>query len=279
VTTSGGTTIASDPAILGVSTSAKVAGSGSEIAADIVHPNKNIFDQLLLQGAAASFTADAGQITRLSYVDMHDDIVQVEFSGAGTVSIVLDGASGPAAPVKYNQSGVVYMKGHAGIVVTGANETTNLSVFSVGRANAVNQALFKDNVTYDGLADIAFIAIDSSDGKFGGLRTANASYFATTGYTGVYAPGVQFTGPVFVGDIDASDTATPLLLLGSAANAQINGGDLLQANGRAVRVSGIAQLKFVAGSDSHGNLFAAKTNRARLEQDGVDVTAQIVVNP
>jgi hypothetical protein len=44
-----------------------------------------------------------------------------------------------------------------------------------------------------------------------------------------------------------------------------------------VQVSGIMQLKFTAGSDCHGNLLGAKTNQAVLQQNGADVTAQIVV--
>jgi hypothetical protein len=179
------------------------------------------------------------------------------------------------------------MKGHAGIVVTRADETSNLSVFSVGRGNAVNQALFKSDVTYDGLADIAFVAISSSNGKFGGLRTANATYYATKGYTGIYAPGVAFQGPVFVGDVSAFDDATPVLVLGSASDVRITGGDLAQANARAVQVSGITQLKMSDGSTSHyvdvattpTQLLKAKANQARLEQNGLDVTNQIVLNP
>lgn len=279
VTNAAGSTTAA-PAILGVATTSKVIGTGSEFAANITHSNGNVYDQVLVTGAATTFTADAGQIVRASYIDANNDIVQVEFSGAGTLSLVLDGASGPAAPTLYNQSGVAYMKGHAGIVISGANATTNVSVFSVGRATAVNQALFRDDVTYDGLADIAFIAIASTDGKFGGLRTANTSYFASKGITGVYAPGVQFTGPVYVGDINAFDAATPYLALGSATGeTQINGGDLAQTNGRAVQVSGLTQLRFVAGTTSHGGALAAKANQARLEQNGTDVTATIVVNP
>jgi hypothetical protein len=225
-------------------------------------------------------TADfaANQITRISFVDLDDDIVQVEFSGPGTLSVVLDGSSGPAAPLNYNQS-TRYMKGHAGIVITGANEYSNVSVFSVGRATAVNQALFKDDVHYDGIADVAFVAIESTDGKFGGVRTANANYFATRGPTGLYAPGVTFQGPVYIGDITAFDTATPMIIVGSAADVRITGGNLLQGNAQPVQVSGMAQLKFTAGSDSHGNVIAAKPNRAVLQHDGVDVTAQTAINP
>ncbi|MEO5959086.1 MAG: delta-60 repeat domain-containing protein [Opitutaceae bacterium] len=121
--------------------------------------------------------------------------------------------------------------------------------------------------------------LSSADGKFGGLRTANASYFATKGIAGVYAPGVNFSGPLFVGDIRAFDAATPTLVIGSSPDTRITGGDLFQENGRAVQVSGLTQLKFTSGGDSHGNAFVAKTNRARLEQNGIDVTNAILVNP
>ena len=278
-TNSFGTTT-SDPAIVGVSTTSKVIGAGSEIAHGIyVASNGNTFDQVLPSGAAVAVTAEPGKITRTSFIDLSDDIVQVEFSGAGTLSLVLDTPTGPALPKNYNQS-VLYMKGHAGIVITGADHTTNVSVFTVGRITAVNQTLFKDGIAYDGVAGIAFIAIASTDGQFSGVRTADASYFATKGLTGIYAPGVTFNGPVYLGDINASNTATPVLLIGGTTNnTGITGGDLKQANGQPVKVSGLTQLKFMAGSDSNGNLQPATDNQATLLQGGTDVTAQVVVNP
>ena len=194
------------------------------------------------------------------------------------------------------------MKGHVGIVITGANETTNVSIFSVGRATAFDptgrynilvapsaanlpanngSALFVGHAStsYDGVADLAFVAITSTNGKFGGLRSANASYFGTKGLTGVYAPGIEFTGPVFIGDIRASDDATPVLKIASGSDVRITGGDLAQDNDRAVQVSGLTQLLFAPGSNSHGALFSAQSNRARLDQNGTDVTSQVVVNP
>ncbi|MEO5958836.1 MAG: immunoglobulin domain-containing protein, partial [Opitutaceae bacterium] len=159
VVTSGATSVTAS-AILGFSSTAKVSGAGTEVGANILHPATGfIYDQILLQGPAAAVTADPGQILRISYIDLNDDIVQVEFSGPGTLTLLLDNASGPAAPIKYFQANVAYMKGHARIVIAGANETTNVSVFSVGRANAVNQSLFNDAATYDGLADIASVAV------------------------------------------------------------------------------------------------------------------------
>jgi hypothetical protein len=282
-----GSTASSQAAILGLSSTAKVIGQGSEFAANILHvASGNTYDQLLLSGSAATFTTDfvahgsaQNQISRMSYIDLNDDIVQVEFAGPGALTLVLDNPSGPATPAKYVQPTIQYMKGHAGIVITGATEDTHLSAYSVGTFVNGNPALYRSDVTYDGFADIAFVAISSANGKFGGLRTANASYFATKGYTGVYAPGVEFTGPVFVGDINASDAATPVLMIGSSPDTRITGGDLLQSNGRPVQVSGLTQLKFAAGASSHNVPQAAKQNAARLEQNGLDVTGQVVVNP
>jgi subtilisin family serine protease len=270
--------VTSRPAIFGLSSSVKLVGLGSEFP-DIVHPVTHfVYDQILLAGSAATVTADSNQILRMSYIDLNDDIVQVEFSGAGALSIVLDSASPPALPAKYNQS-VNYVKGHAGIVIVGATKDTHMSVFSVGRLVNGNPALYRDGVIYDGLADIAYVAISSADGKFGGLRTSNASYFSTKGFTGVFAPGVEFTGPVFVGDIDAFDNATPVFILGGGSDVRVTGGNLKQTNNRAVQVNGITQLKFTAGTTSHNEPLPAQINQGRLEQNGVDVTAQIVVNP
>jgi len=277
ITNAAGTTT-SDAAVVGLTTTLKVMGAGSEVGHDIVHPNGNIYDQVLLQGTAATITADPNQITRISYIDDTNDIVQVEFSGAGSLTIMLDGASGPAAPVNYNQA-INYMKGHGSIVIAGANETTNVSVFSVGRITAVDQSLFKSTVTYDGMADLASISILSTNGKFGGVRTANTSYFNTKARTGIYAPGVQFLGPALIGDINAFGTATPVLLLGSVTDSQVDGGDLFQTNGQSVQVSGLTQLKFMAGTTSQGVILPAQANQGHLVQNGADVTSQIVVNP
>lgn len=297
-----GTAVTTDPAIVGISTTSKVIGFAEELQpVNIPHPNGNVFDQVLLEGASATITADANQATRMSYIDLNNDIVQIEFAGAGTLSIVLDNPSGPAAPVNYNQA-VSYMKGHAAIVVAGANETTSVTIFTVGRATAFDPTgafnillpisstnnpanngspLFQGHAgtVYDGVADFASIAIVTTNGKFGGLRTANGSYFATKGMTGVYAPGVAFQGPVFAGDIGASDAAASVFMIGSSADTRITGGDLLQANAQPVKVSGLTQLKFTAGSNAAGGTLPVQTNKGVLMQNGVNVTAQIVTYP
>lgn len=297
-----GATATSNAAILGVTISERSSGDITQVLSDVRHPNGNSYDQYQLQGTVAALRCDAGQVTRVSFVDLTDDIVQVEFSGAGTLILQLENATGPAAPAKYNQPAVSYMKGHVRLLLAGADATTNVSVFCVGRRTAFDptgtfnfladvsatndpakngSTLFSGHsgTTYDGFADVASIAIASADGNFGGVRTSNGSYFATAGLTGVYAPGVAFAGPVFIGDLGAQDAAIPVILLGSASDVRITGGDLLQANDAAVQVSGFSRLRFVAGENSHGVTQPAQTNRARLERDGEDVTASLVTVP
>lgn len=266
------------PAVLALATTAKVDGHAAEHSADIEHPNGRIYDQVLLNGPFASLTADPHQVVRMSYMDLSGDIVQVEFAGAGTLSLRLDGRSGPILPNLYNQS-VSYMKGHATIVVANADETSNIAIFSVGRLTALDQAIFKEGVEYDGVADIAALSVSSRNGKFGGVFTGNVGYSNTQGITGIYAPGVEFTGPVVVGNISAHADATPVFLLGSAAVAKVTGGELAQANERPVQVSGVTRLEFVAGMDAHGVTRPARQNEARLEANGIDVTYDLVVNP
>lgn len=296
-----GLSVTSAPAILGLLTNEIITGAGQQVLADTLHPNGNVYDQVLLTGKAVTVKPDPGQVVRVAYIDFNGDIVQIEMSGAGTLSLERFLGSLPASPANYNQPTIRYSQAFdPGIVIVGADETTNLSITSVGRLTAFDPTggwdvsqpvsatndpannrnpIFRDDVTYDGIADLAFIAISSTNGKFGGLRAANANFAASRGFAGVYAPGVEFLGPVFISDIIAFQAATPVIELGRAADVRITGGDLDQFNGRAVRVSGITQLVFTEGTTSHNLRRPAQRNKARLEENGVDVTTRIVVGP
>ena len=263
--------------ILGVSSTSKVVGGATETGSNLFAvANGFTYDQILLQGTAATITADPGQIARLSFVDLTDDIVQVEFSGAGSLTLTLDNASGPAPAKNYNQPSVSYMKGQGSIIIAGANETTNLSVYSLGKVTSADPTLIRSDVTYDGMADLSFVAIVSANGNFGSLRTANVSYFNTNGITGVYAPNVQFTGPVYIGDINAFNAAIPTIVVGSASDVRITGGDLLQPTGKSVQVDGLSLLQLTAGTDSKGTVQAVQPLHGRLERNGLDLTSQLV---
>jgi hypothetical protein len=277
-TVNGGGSVTTEPVIVGITTTQEVVGSASQVGEGILHPNGNVYDQVLLEGNGATVTAEPSRITRISFVDLNGDIVQVELSGAGTLSLVMDDASTPAPAANYEQPSVDYVRGHAGVVITGANETTNVTIFTVGRNTALNQSLFKDEVEYDAVADIAFLAIQSSNGKFGGIRTGNVNYFATQGFTGIYAPGVEVTGPMNIGDVTAYDSATPVLVVGEATNARIAGGNLEQPNGQPIQTAGLTHLEFVTGTNSQGDALPAQTIAGKLVENGVDVT-NIVAPP
>lgn len=307
VSGAGGTRV-SEGAVVGIllpnTPETKRVGSGDEVGPNIPHQNGNIYDQILVTGPAVTFRADPGQVVRASYIDLDNDIVQVEFAGAGSVTISLAGATAPAAPIAYNQPTVAYVKGHATITIVGADQSSNLSVFTVGRATAFDPTggynlllgpteanlpanngspLFQGHpiADYDGVADLALINIQSSVGAFGGLRCANTEFFAASGLTGVQAPGVTFAGPVYVHNIAAEDDARPVLVTGSTASGRIGitGGDMLQPNARAVAVGDAGLIEMRAGANSHGVAQPAQANAGTYDRNGQDVTATIVVGP
>jgi len=264
--------------VLAFTGTTKITGSAVEVGSDITASNGNIYDQILLTGPVASVKADPGQVTRVSFVDLSNDIVQVEYSGPGTVTIALDGATGPAPAQFYNQPDVAYMKGNARIVVDGAEASSNIAIFSVGKITAVNQGLFRDDVTYDGMADIASLTIHTLYGQFGGVRAGNASFFATAGYTGLYAPNVEFER-IYVGDVSASDSATPTFTVRVSHATEIKGGDFLQLNSHWVEVGSMTVIHFEAGTKSDGTYQPAKHDLARFEWDGTDTTERTIVSP
>ena len=280
VTNSAGT-VTSRGAIVGVEPPVAFLGSVVLFSPDIQHPNGNIYDQYLLTGAAATITADPGQVSRLSFVDTSDDIVQLEFSGPGSLTVQMQNPSGPAPAAGYNQPSVNYMKGHLRIVITGATENTYLGIYTVGTMTNGNPALYRPNVQYDGFADLQSVAIQSTTNRFGGTFLGSTRLSSKDSFTGLYAPEVRFTGPLNLQTISAAGTATPCLVSGPIDTGliSITGGDMLQSNGKAVQVGEVGAIHMVAGTSSHGAYVPAKANLATYERNGVNVTSQIVQNP
>ncbi len=247
ITNSGGSAD-SDTAVITVaapSVPLVLDGSGDIAGEDIQHANGNVFDQILLTGESVQLQAKPAQITRVSFMDENEDIVQVEFSGNGTFTVSLDPATflPPAVPPRYNQA-VEYVTGKPSVVIDGADANTFFSIFTVGRINAFNQALFPEGQVYDAQADVALVEVVNSTG-LGGVQLSNTVFSGSTGKVGVDARGVPIAVRLTVGDIDASGDAVPHLLFGSGSftvpagnpGLRITGGDLLQTNGAAVIVA------------------------------------------
>ena len=222
-----------------------VDGSGVVVGENIRHPSGNVFDQVLLTGQYIKLKAKPNQITRVSFMDETEDIVQIEFSGNGTFTINLDPGTylPPALPPRYNQT-VRYVTGKASVVIEGADATTFFSIFTVGRINSVNQALFPVGQVYDALADVKLVEVINSTG-FGGMQLANAVFSGNDGKVGVDARGVPIWVRLTVGDIDASRNAVAYLLFGSGSftipagnfGLRIPGGDLRQSNNTSIVVA------------------------------------------
>ncbi len=247
VTNAGGTAD-SDTAVITVaapSVPLVLDGSGDIAGEDIQHANGNVFDQILLTGESVQLQAKPGQITRVSFMDENEDIVQVEFSGNGTFTVTLDPATflPPAVPPRYNQA-VEYVTGRPSVVIDGADANTFFSIFTVGRINAFNQALFPEGQVYDAQADVSLVEVVNSTG-LGGVQLSNTVFSGSTGRVGVDARGVSIAVRLTIGDIDASGDAVPHILFGEGSftvpagnpGLRITGGDLLQTNGAAVVVA------------------------------------------
>ncbi|MBK8475316.1 MAG: immunoglobulin domain-containing protein [Opitutaceae bacterium] len=275
----------SRPAIVGIMLPAgeRTAGSITTRAGwlDIHHPNGAVYDQFLLTGGAATFNAGPGKIARCSYLDSKNSIVQVEMSGAGAITIVLDNPAGPMAPALYNQSGIQYMKGDATVILAGADETTHVSIYSVGPLT--NPGVTRADVTYAGWADVRAMGIVSANGKLGGIHQGNVAYAAATGFAGIYAPTVNTVGSLsVVHAIAASGDAIPYLYFGPNGNVvvKIAGSSLAQPNGDSLTVQGLIQVQMGAGQSSAGTAAPAQAIQTRLiEDDGTDVTTAIVTGP
>ncbi len=222
-----------------------ISGTGDIAGEDIMHPNGNIFDQVLLTGQSIQLRAKPGQITRVSFMDEDEDIVQVEFSGVGTFTVTLDPATflPPAIPPRYNQA-VEYVTGKPSVVIDGADANTFFSIFTVGRINAFNQALFPEGQVYDAQADVTLVEVINSTGM-GGMQLSNTVFSGSTGKVGVDARGVPIAVRLTLGDIDTSGDAVPHLLFGEGSftvpagnpGLRITGGDLVQSNGASIVVA------------------------------------------
>lgn len=278
VSSSGGTTL-SVPAVVGVRPTSRTAGAVETRPEwqGIVHPNGNIYDQFLLTGAAGTITAEAGKIARLSFLDEDSDIVQVELSGAGAVTVCLAEASGPQAPLLYNQTGINYYQGKPTVVLVGADASTHMSIYSVGRLN--NPGVTLPDIPYDGWADVRALGVVSADKALGGLYLGNVAFGAGAGPVGIVATTVRSVGTVRLHDVAATGDGWPHLRFAADGRVQvaIAGGSLAQANDRPVDVPGVQAVLMGAGSGSSGQSAPAQAIRGRLVRDGVDVTATIVV--
>ena len=162
----------------------------------------------------------------------------------------------------------MYVTGKPSVVIDGADSSTFFSIFTVGRINAVNQALFPEGQVYDVEADVKLVEVINSTG-FGGMQFSNAVFSGSIGKVGVDARGIPIAVRLTVGDIDASGDAVPHLLFGEGSftvpagnpGLRITGGDLSQTNGASI----------IAISEAE-----ALISQNNFRSDGTEIRAKVI---
>ena len=206
-----------------------IIDDGVETESNFLHePSGNTLDLVRLTGQIVTVTADEHQITRVSYIDLDGDLVNVDFAGAGEMSISLADEGFIASADFYESSPYSglndefgFVTGKASFFIVGSDATTYFSVFTVGPANDFPDASVT-GVGGDGVADITRVIITADpsnpfDSNFNSLFLANTRFTGSTGIVGISTVNVNVKGAVQIGDLNASDSGVPTLLFGAAS--------------------------------------------------------------
>ena len=181
----------------------------------------NTYNGFEQNSEVATYQAIPGELTRVSFLDPDGDLVFVEFGGAGATNIRLEGFMADVDS-PYDQPGTTYSKGLATITITGSDQTTFVSVFSLGNdTTRVDLALVNADTfaTADGRADIRAIFLDGVEGQvnhIAGINAANANFTDNAtgaGNVGIVGLDVRVDNYLFIGDITATGNAFAQILI------------------------------------------------------------------
>jgi hypothetical protein len=250
-----------------------IAGSGENVAdaQDVKLANGNTYDQVLMTGSSVTVGADAGQITRIDFLDADGDITRVEFSGSGQLTVSLADFQDAKVADKYETT-QKYVSGNATFRITGSDASSNVTIYSLGQGTVtggLTNKIFGDGTKLGGdhTANVTRLVIEGDNSalgsQFGGIYAGNALFSGSTGAVGIVAPDVQFQGPITIGDIDLTgDNALAVIQLGQfSATKTVNvaGGDLKLANGAWVGgTSNVSALVMKSGTNSNAELLSTQ---------------------
>ena len=109
---------------------------------------------------------------------------------------------------------------------------------------------------------------NANGSAFGGIRAGNAAFVGSSGVVGISAANVAVQDVVTIGDIYATDSASPSLAFGSNSqfgNVTVAGGDLLQGNSKTINNGGYKyDVVLAAGTTSGGDAIAASNTYSQL---------------
>ena len=223
--------------------------------AELVDDQKEFQDAIYngyeLEESTVTLRSEAGETTRISFLDPDGDLVFVDFSSddrATEMVITLEGFTGAFEKSPYDQPETRYAQGLATVTMINPTELTWLRVVSLGNhIDRVDLALIEEDTfagAVDGIADIKAVVIEG-ESRIGAIDAANANFVGSSDEVGIDAAGTVVKRVLSIGDITPSAGTTPVLRISGAslapadaaegetviAEIQIAGGDLREATG------------------------------------------------
>ena len=205
-----------------------------------------------LRGSTVTLRSVAGEVTRLSFLDINGDVVFVDFSSDSSdteVSVTLEDYMDPLDGSPYNQPDSWYAMGLATVHVVNPTAMTWLKVTSIGNdPMLVDPMIVKEDdttfMTANGWAEIRAIDVhhDAGMGSIGAIHAANVSFVAMDGVIGIDAMDTVVMMALSIGDLTIPDMGTAMAYLRISGDSLamgdmvieeilIAGGDLAQSTG------------------------------------------------
>ena len=228
-----------------------VAGVGQLVDEKTVFREK-VYNGYELGDSTATLRSVAGEITRISFLDLDGDLDFADFSSDDPVTemvITLEEFPGTLEESPYDQPQTRYARGLTTVTFVNPTELTWLEVISLGNhIDRVDLALIKEDTfagEVDGMADLQAVVIEG-EGSMGAIDAANANFVSSFGTIGIDAGDSIVKRALSIGDITPSEGTTPVLRISGdsldPANAGegetvigeilIAGGDLREATGQ-----------------------------------------------
>jgi CubicO group peptidase (beta-lactamase class C family) len=218
-----------------------------------------LVDEAVMLGSNLTVRARSGLGVRVVFLDPDGDLVAAEMQGPGTLTINLENAITKVRPNFPS-------RGDAEFVLAGTTGETTFRFYAIGKLNGSYPA------SGDGVATARRVVVNGT--TMGKLFLGNTRLHASLDTSGVVAAGTSVDA-IVVGELDAENTAVPSLLFAHAREVVFSGSRMLQANGKAVQVTGISAVETFFGADANGKVLAMQRPEARFVDDGVDITNKL----
>ena len=256
--TSGGCTIEGIGVVTGMVQASMTADAMALLAAGMGEQKNegtmfmdHTYNGFELRGSTVTLRSVAGEVTRLSFLDINGDVVFVDFSSDSSdteVSVTLEDYMDPLDGSPYSQPDSWYAMGLATVHVVNPTAMTWLKVTSIGNdPMLVDPMIVMEDSFMDGpngWAEIRAIDVhhDAGMGSIGAINAANVSFVAMDGVIGIDAMDTVVMMALSIGDLTIPEMGTAMAYLRISGDSLamgdmvieeilIAGGDLAQSTG------------------------------------------------